>query len=48
MRVLASKEIKAVSGAGLITSVLSTGAKGLYYVGKGLVSTTGSLFRILI
>lgn len=48
MRVLQSTEVKAVSGAGLITSVVSTGAKGLYYVGKGLVKTTGTLFRILI
>lgn len=48
MRVLEVKEVKAVSGAGLITSVVSTGAKGLYYVGKGLVKTTGTLFRILI
>lgn len=48
MRVLQVKEVKAVSGAGLVTSVVTTGAKGLYYVGKGLVQTTGSLLRILI
>jgi hypothetical protein len=48
MRVLQSTEVKTVSGAGLLTSVVKTGAKGLYYVGKGLVQTTGTLFRILI
>lgn len=48
MRVLQTKEVKAVSGAGLIGSVLTTGAKGVYYVGKGLLHATGTLFRILI
>jgi len=48
MRVLQSTEVKAVSGAGLITGVVRTGAKGLYYVGKGLIQTTSTLFRILI
>lgn len=48
MRVLQVKEVKAVSGAGLIGSVLTTGAKGLYYVGKGLVHTTGTILRILL
>jgi hypothetical protein len=44
MRVLQVKEVKAVSGAGLITSA----AKGLFYVGKGLVHATGTILRILI
>ncbi|MFT3858835.1 MAG: hypothetical protein QM742_18615 [Aquabacterium sp.] len=48
MRVLQVKEVKAVSGAGILTSVVVSGAKGLYYVGKGVVQTTGTLFRILI
>lgn len=48
MRVLQVNEVKAVSGAGLVTSVVTTGAKGVYYLGKGLVRTTGSLLRVLI
>ena len=44
MRVLQTTEVKAVSGAGIITGAV----KGLYYVGKGLVQTTGTIFRILI
>jgi hypothetical protein len=48
MRVLQTKEIKAVSGAGLLTSVVVDGAKGLFYVGKGVVNATGSVLRFLI
>ncbi|MGC4061017.1 MAG: hypothetical protein QM749_09340 [Aquabacterium sp.] len=48
MRVLQTKEIKAVSGAGLLTSVVVDGAKGLFYVGKGVFSATGSVLRFLI
>lgn len=48
MRVLQTKEIKAVSGAGLLTSVVVGGAKGLYYMGKGVASATGSVLRFLI
>lgn len=48
MRVLEVKEVKAVSGAGLLTTVVKTGARGLYYVGKGVVQAGSTIFRILI
>ena len=48
MRVLQTQEVKAVSGAGLVTSVVVNGAKGVYYLGKGLVHTTGSILRFII
>lgn len=48
MRVLQTKEIKAVSGAGLLTSVVVNGAKGLVMVGKGVAHATGTVLKILI
>lgn len=59
MRTLQQTEIKAVSGAGVLTSVLSTGVRAGAALGQGLwsattivakpvVSVTGSLLRILI
>lgn len=59
MRTLQQTEIKAVSGAGVLTSVLSTGVRAGAAVGKGLVTATtivvrpvasaaGSVLRFLI
>jgi hypothetical protein len=59
MRTLQQTEIKAVSGAGVLTSVLSTGIRAGAALGQGLYSATtivvrpvasaaGSLLRFLI
>jgi len=48
MRVLQIKEVKAVSGAGLLTTVVVQGAKGLVTVGKGVAHATGTVLKFLI
>ncbi|MFT3858836.1 MAG: hypothetical protein QM742_18610 [Aquabacterium sp.] len=59
MRTLQQTEIKTVSGAGILTSVVTTGVRATAALGKGmveagtivarpLISTTSQVIRIII
>jgi len=48
MRTLQQKEIHTVSGAGVLTSVLSTGVRAGAAIGNGLVSATTIVARPLV